>query len=66
MTSLRTVEGIAKERVEPPFLDHLSRAIARFVSAGLIQETPTHFRPTPAGLLQADGMAADLMALPSR
>ena len=66
MTSLRTVEGISKERLEPPFLDYLSRAIARFVSAGLIQETPTHFRPTPAGLLQADGMAADLMAPPSR
>jgi len=66
MTSLRTVEGIAKERVEPPFLDHLSHAIARFVVAGLILETPTHFRPTPAGLLQADGMAADLMATPSR
>jgi coproporphyrinogen III oxidase-like Fe-S oxidoreductase len=62
ITSLRTVQGISKVLVPAPFLQGLTRRAAPLVAAGLLQETPTHFRPTPAGLLQADGIAVQLMA----
>ena len=60
MTALRTVQGIQKELVEPQFMSHLSQSINRFLSAGLIVETETAYRPTKEGLFHADGMAADL------
>lgn len=62
MTALRTVEGIEKRRVDGPFVGHLARAVAPALAAGLLVETPTHYRPTPSGLLQADRLAVDLMA----
>ena len=60
MTALRTVEGIDKRLVAPPFAARLQHDIQRFVTNGLICDTPTHYRPTPEGLLHADGIAADL------
>lgn len=60
MTALRTVEGIDKTLVAPPFAQRLRKGIGRFVSEGLIEETTTHFRPTHQGLLHADGIAAEL------
>ena len=60
MTALRTTAGIDKGLVEPPFAERLKRDIGRFVSAGLIHDTPTHYRPTAEGLLHADGIAASL------
>ncbi|MBO4600055.1 MAG: coproporphyrinogen III oxidase family protein, partial [Bacteroidales bacterium] len=60
MTALRTVEGIDKKLVAPPFARGLQNDIQRFVSSGLILDTPTHYQPTPEGLLHADGIAAEL------
>lgn len=60
MTALRTVEGIEKAQVALPFAARLKESIARFVAAGLIVDTPTHYRPTRQGLLHADGIAAEL------
>ena len=60
MTALRTVEGIDKRLVAPPFAERLKREVERFISAGLLLDTPTHYQPTPEGLLHADGIAAEL------
>ena len=60
MTALRTVKGIDKSLVAPPFAERLKKEIVRFVSAGLIHDTPTHYQPTAEGLLHADGIAASL------
>ena len=60
MTSLRTVEGIDKSMVQAPFRDRLAKGVRRFVDNGMIEETPTHYQPTPEGLLHADGIAAEL------
>lgn len=60
MTALRTVDGIDKSLVAPEYGEHLSRSVQRFVDEGLVAETMTHYRPTPKGLLQADGIAASL------
>ena len=60
MTALRTVEGIAKDKVMQPFAARLAKEVQKFVDAGWVEETPTHYRPTADGLLHADGMAAEL------
>lgn len=60
MTALRTIEGVDKRLVAGPFAPRLHNDMQKYVAAGLIEETPTHFRPTREGLLHADGMAADL------
>ena len=60
MTALRTVAGIDKNLVAAPFANRLQHDIQRFVTTGLILDTPTHYRPTPEGLLHADGIAAEL------
>ena len=60
MTALRTVEGIAKDKVMQPFAARLAKEVQKFVDAGWVEETPTHYRPTAEGLLHADGMAAEL------
>lgn len=44
MTALRTVEGIDKRLVAPPFAARLQHDIQRFVTNGLICDTPTHYR----------------------
>ena len=60
MTALRTVAGIDKNLVSAPFANRLQQDIQRFVATSLILDTPTHYRPTPEGLLHADGIAAEL------
>ena len=65
MTALRTVEGIAKDKVMQPFAARLAKEVQKFVDAGWVEETPTHYRPTAEGLLHADGMAAELF-IPNR
>jgi oxygen-independent coproporphyrinogen-3 oxidase len=61
MTALRTTAGIEKAKVERPFYAQLTKKMKRFEDEGLIEETPTHYKPTRRGLLQADGMAVELM-----
>ena len=60
MTALRTTEGIKKSLVPLPFARRLSAKLQKFLVAGLLEETVTHYRPTAEGLLHADGMAAEL------
>jgi oxygen-independent coproporphyrinogen-3 oxidase len=60
MVSLRTVDGIDKSCLDAPFALRLEKDIARYVDAGWVEDTPTHYRPTAEGLLHADGMAAEL------
>ncbi|MBR1793013.1 MAG: radical SAM family heme chaperone HemW [Bacteroidales bacterium] len=60
MTSLRTTMGIEKSKLSAEQLNLLHTHIQRFIAAGLIEETSTHYKPTANGLLQADGMAAEL------
>lgn len=60
MTALRTTEGIDKSLVPLPFAKSLAAKIQKYVSAGLVTDTGTHYRPTPDGLLHADGIASDL------
>ena len=60
MTSLRTTAGIAKDMIPPPFRERLDKELRRFIENGLLLETPTHYVPTPQGLLHADGIAAEL------
>ena len=62
MTSLRTTAGIQTNSVAPQFSQHLANAVKPFIANGLIRETPSSFEPTASGLLQADGIAASLMA----
>lgn len=62
MTALRTCDGIAKSLVPHAFVCSLSQNIQRYIVAGLIQETATHYRPTAEGLLHADGIASELFA----
>lgn len=60
MTALRTTDGISKALVAEPFAERLAEAVRPYVEAGLLLDTPTHYRPTAQGLLRADGIAADL------
>ena len=60
MTALRTVEGIDKSLVPKPFYKSLQSKIGKYLSASLVEDTGTHYRPTAEGLLQADGIAAEL------
>ena len=64
MTALRTARGIDKQMLAslaPQGSEAaLSKGLARFVGAGLLLESDTHYTPSPEGLLQADGIAASL------
>ena len=64
MTALRTAKGIDKlmlARLAPRGSEAaLGKGLARFVGAGLLLESDTHYAPSPEGLLQADGIAASL------
>ena len=60
MTALRTTDGIAKAMIPSKYAKELSRSVEQLVAKGLIMETPTHYVPTRQGLLQADGIAAEL------
>lgn len=60
MTALRTTEGIDKKLLHTTFAAQLAQRIQPYIKAGLICDTPTHYRPTHDGLLHADGLAAEL------
>lgn len=60
MTSLRTTKGIDKNMVGSMFTHHLNDTIGKFIEKGWIIEADNSFKPTPEGLLMADGMAAEL------
>ena len=65
MTALRTVKGVEKsvlERRFPVFAPHFAQKVRQFVQRGLLTDDGTAFRPTPHGLLMADGMAAECFA----
>lgn len=62
MTALRTVKGVEKSVLEqrfPVFAPHFAEKVRQFVLRGLLAYDGTTFRPTPQGLLMADGMAAE-------
>lgn len=60
MTSLRTIDGIDKSQIPANFRSHFLNTIQPFLADRLLEETETHFKPTPDGLLYADGVAAEL------
>lgn len=60
MTALRTTRGVLKSMVDSAFRDELATAMRPYVDAGWIVDTPLAYRPTPHGLLHADGIAASL------
>lgn len=60
MLGLRTMNGICKSSMPSALMPVLRNAITPFLEKGLLQETVTHIIPTPQGLLQADGIAAEL------
>lgn len=65
MTALRTAKGVEKsvlERRFPTFAQHFAEKARQFVQRGLLTYDGTTFRPTPQGLLMADGMAAECFA----
>lgn len=62
MTALRTAKGVEKsvlERRFPDFAPHFAQKVRQYVQRGLLTDDGTAFRPTPQGLLMADGMAAE-------
>ncbi|MDY5969265.1 MAG: radical SAM family heme chaperone HemW [Bacteroidales bacterium] len=61
MLGLRTVAGICKGDIPPPFLPIIQKKLRPFILNRLVIDSATHFRPTPDGLLHADGIAADIM-----
>ncbi len=60
MLGLRTTAGIAKESIDSTLRTQLHNALHPFVQNHWIEETFTHYRPTPEGLLHADGISAEL------
>lgn len=63
MVALRTKDGVSKKMLSERFCDYeeyFERAIKPFQKAELIEETPDSYRPTPKGLLHADGIAQKL------
>ena len=62
MTALRTAKGVEKSALErrfPTFAQHFAEKARQFLQRGLLTYDGTTFRPTPQGLLMADGMAAE-------
>lgn len=63
MTSLRTVRGLSVSDVPEEYKGALMENIRPYLSCGWLTLTPEFaIRPTPEGLLHADGMAAALFA----
>ncbi len=60
MTSLRTVEGMAKAKIPSEYANVIGKKIQPFVNEGLIVDTNEAYKPTKEGLLHADGIAASL------
>lgn len=59
MLSLRTSDGLAPEDFGPA-APRLREALAAYVRAGLLVREGPRYRPTPEGMLRADGMAVEL------
>ncbi len=62
MLQLRLVEGIAPADF-PDIADQIVVRLSPYTRAGLFAWDGSRFRPTPAGMLMADGIAADLWDL---
>lgn len=60
MLGLRTTDGIDKSMLPYHWLNTLENSAQRFIEEKLLLVTPTHILPTRQGLLQADGIAAEL------
>ncbi len=60
MLGLRTTAGIDKETIAMEWRARLQETLQPFMQNGLIEESATHYRPTPEGLLHADGISAEL------
>lgn len=60
MTALRTPRGVERAQVDVRYWDALLRSAQPFVREGLLVATDDSLRPTPSGLLHADGIAASL------
>lgn len=67
MTALRTTQGLDKQMLstfEIPnelFSQQFCPSLQKQMLLQMLTETPTHYVPTPKGLLQADGIAINLM-----
>ncbi|MBP5328070.1 MAG: radical SAM family heme chaperone HemW [Bacteroidales bacterium] len=60
MTSLRTVAGMAKDKIPSDYADVIGEKMIPFVKTGLIVDCSDAYKPTKEGLLHADGIAASL------
>jgi len=60
MTSLRTIEGLALDRLEGATRYDLQAAGRKFIERGLMFEEKDHLKLTRQGKLLADGIAAEL------
>lgn len=64
MTALRTTRGLPLSAVKEEHRPHLLSAIQRYIACGWIAAesdgNQQFFRPTPEGLLHADGIAAEM------
>jgi oxygen-independent coproporphyrinogen-3 oxidase len=69
MISLRTMEGIDIKRIEQDATtgeaEDIRNRLTVFLQEGLVRETPIGFALTDAGMLRADGLAAELFCSPS-
>lgn len=70
MTGLRLNEGLHTESIQaradqldPGAADRLAKEFERQVSSGVVEQRSGRWTLTPSGLLLADGIAADLMAV---
>lgn len=66
MTALRTTAGIDTNYLKttwPQYTQTFQNAIAKYIQHGLLQYDQHLLKPTPQGLLQADGIASDLFQL---
>lgn len=60
MLGLRTVDGIDKSAVPESMRARLVADLRPFLHVGMVEDTPTHYRPSKEGLLHADGISAQL------
>lgn len=60
MTALRTVRGLPLAAVPEGQKERLHRMMQPYIDCGWIERSDRFYRPTPEGLLHADGMAAAL------
>ena len=60
MTALRTTDGLAVSDVPEGQRERLHRMMQPYIDCGWVTQVSQVYRPTPEGLLHADGMAAAL------